>query len=542
MERTKKWFVVDSANFKEIRAKNGVYVDKTKKIYDCLGWGKYFFFARPRRFGKSTLCRTLEELFRGNRAIFKDLWIDKSDWEWKEHPIIYLDMTFVAGRSNTIERFRESMRQLLREIGDSYGATVVESNDVAGYFKALIIALYQKFNTGVAVIIDEYDKPILDLISAGEEYKLMHREISDLYAVLKPADPYIRLAFLTGVFKFTQTSIFSNLNNLKDLTFDITAGDLVGYTQEELEGNFKEEIELLGKKEQLDYAEMLEKLRREFNGYCFGFEVSTGQQAPRVYNPFAINNTFASNDMVKRWFASGSPSLLIQKIKEGKFEIMQPGGFRINFSDLSTSCNPDEITALPLLYYAGYATIGEYFKGIDKVQLVYPNAEVSCATADQLVKLFTTPGQSIMNDIAWELGQAFRANELEKIEEFFELAFSHITYQIFVSEEKYFQTMIMLILIMGRLRVEAEVAISTGRADLIAYTHDRIFIIETKFNDSASKGLEQIKNRGYMKKFVGGLLPVVGVGINIDLKKTPTQEKKLFTVAWEQLYSPTKAN
>jgi hypothetical protein len=537
MQKTKKKFLTTSSNFKEVRALGGVYVDKTKQIYNFLSSDdKYYFFARPRRFGKSTLCRTLEELFRGNRAVFKGLWIDTSDWGWKEHPIIYLDMTLAAGKASTIAAFRSAVNTMLERAAELYGVEIAPKETVAERFEALIATLYKKFNTGVAVIIDEYDKPILDLISSDQEYKLMHREMSDLYAVLKPADPYIRLAFLTGVFKFTQTSIFSNLNNLKDLTFDITAGDLVGYTQEEVERNFKDEIELLAAAEQLDYAGMLDKLSAEYNGYCFGFNVTTGQKAPHVYNPFAINNTFAENQMLKRWFASGSPSLLIKKIKEGKFEMIKPEGLLVDFSKLSTSCDPDKVTALSLLYYAGYATIAEYIKDYNKVRLVYPNIEVASATATQLVELFADPNDSFpIKDRAYDLAKAFRTNDMQALENLFEIAFSHITYQIFVSEEKYFQTMIMLILCMGNLRVEAEVATSMGRADLVVYTHDCIFIIETKFNDSASKGLAQIKDRGYMKKFVGGPLPVVGVGINVDLKKTRVKKKKLFTVAWEQL-------
>ena len=538
--KTKKKFLTDQAVFKEVRLQGGVYVDKTKHIYDCVSTGKYFFLARPRRFGKSTLCRTMEELFLGNRKLFKGLWIDKSDWEWKKHPVIYLDMTRASGRNSTIEVFRDSMHRIIQNIAHEYGVKIPAPVSVAAHFDSLISALYTKFNEGVVVIIDEYDKPILDLISSSEPYKQMHRELSDLYAVLKPAERYLRLAFLTGVFKFTQTSIFSNLNNLKDLTFDPKAGDLVGYTQEELEGNFSEEIDLLS--EQLGESKLktIARLRQEYNGYRFGISIATGKLSTAVYNPFAINHTFAANDLLQRWFESGSPSLLIQKIKEGKFELIKPGGFRVNFSQIATSCNPDAIIALPLLYYAGYATIVEYFKDDDAVQLDYPNAEVARATADQLVRLFAPIDDSLIAQIASELGKAFRNNNLGQVEELFEMAFAQLTYQIFVSREKYFQSMIMLILIMGRLKVEAEVSMALQRADLIVYTPERIFIIETKFNESASKGLQQIKERRYMIKFKALGLPIEGLGININLKKPQTKRKKLVTVAWETIFKPVR--
>lgn len=242
---TKKLFLTSMAVFKNIREQGGVYVDKTKQMYDCITEDRFYFFARPRRFGKSLLCRTMEELFKGNRKLFKGLWIDKSDWKWEQHPVIYLDMTLAAGRNRAVEGFWDAIHGMLQDIAHDYGIKVTRSKVPADHFKALIRALNIKFSKGVVVIIDEYDKPILDHISAGHPYQEMHRDISDLYAVLKSSEKYLRLAFLTGVFKFTQTSIFSNLNNLNDLTFAPRASELVGYTQEELESNFGEEIDLL---------------------------------------------------------------------------------------------------------------------------------------------------------------------------------------------------------------------------------------------------------------------------------------------------------
>ena len=558
MVRTKKLFLTTRAVFKNIREQGGVYVDKTKQIYDCIGKDTYFFLARPRRFGKSTLCRTLQELFLGNRKLFKGLWIDKSDWGWEKHPVIYLDMTDAAGERNTIEAFDAAIHEMLGDIAQDYGVKVASKKTVNAHFKGLIKSLHKKFNIGVVVIIDEYDKPILDLAATGAEYKWMHSAISDLYAVLKPAEEQLRFVFMTGVFKFTQTSVFSKLNNLNDLTFNFRAGDLVGYTQEELESNFSDEINLLAAKVRVDYAGMCKLLKAEYNGYHFGVDVSAATLAPAVYNPFAINHTFAENQMVRRWFASGSPRLLIEKIKEGKFEQIRPSGLMVDFDELNTSCNPDAITGLSLLYYAGYATIAEYIEGDDTVRLGYPNTEVAVATANQLVALFVTPGDAAIQRLAKQLGQAFKNNELDQVHDLFEQVFAHLTYQIFVSHEKYFQSMIMLVLIMGKLRVEAEVPTEQGRADLVVYVADRIFVIETKFNVTAEAGLDQIKNNRYMTKFKTMGLPVEAVGINIAYKKglakstarakdgAKKSTKKvvakapIITVAWVTVFKPVR--
>lgn len=531
--KTKKLFLTSRASFKDIREQGAVYVDKTKQIYDCIGKDVYYFLARPRRFGKSILCRTLEQLFLGNRPLFKGLWIDKSDWLWKKHPVIYLDMSKVAGGETTTKEFRKVICKRFQKIAHEYDVTIDPTDTPQEQLSDLIEFVSAKYNLGAVVIIDEYDKPILDLIAAGKPYKAMHNLLSTLYAQLKPAEEYLRFVFITGVFKFTQTSIFSKLNNLNDLTFAHQAGDLVGYTQEELEHNFSEEIDLLAAKESLDKAAMLEKLRAEYNGYCFGIDVSSEKLSPSVYNPYAINHTFFANQMVQKWFASGSPSFLIQKIKEGNFEVIDPNGCLVNFGDLATSCDPSAVNALSLLYYTGYATLAEYTKGIDEVRLVYPNEEVARATASHLVALFQNTTSSTLLRIAWNIGEAFRNNKLALVEDLLEQAFAQLTYQIFVSKEKYFQSMIMLILMMGKLRVEAEVATSLGRADLIVYLANRIFIIETKFNKPAKNGLDQIKDRSYMNKFLVAQLPIEAVGISVNLKKE--KKKKLFEVVWENI-------
>lgn len=534
-ERVKKLILTDKADFADIRRLGGLYVDKTKEIYNCIGKGSYFFLSRPRRFGKSLLCSTLKEMFSGNRELFKGLWLDGSDWLWQKHPIIHLSMIDMAGEQNDAVDLKIKLLNQLKKIAKPYALHVPDNMPIDMVFSNLVTDLYEKTGLGVVIIVDEYDKPILDLIGKPEAQKEVHSALRSFYGTFKALEASVRFVFLTGVYKFAKTSVFSSLNNLNDLTFDPKAGTLLGYTQEEMESYFSEEIHELAISLKISHAETLERLRDQYNGYHFGVNVNTGALSPGVYNPFGMNHTFAANQMLKKWFASGSPSFLIKKIKEGYFEEIGPSGLKIRFDTLNNSYDPDSITALSLLYYAGYATMSSFMIGPDTVKLVPPNLEVSQLISEELLNIFKTNKASDLFDIAWKIATCFRKHQFDDLKQLFNQALAQLTYQIIVSQEKYFQTVILLLLHMGKLHATAEIPTNDGRMDIVIETPSEIFIIEVKFNKSAADGLQQIKDKDYAKKFRGQGLPITAVGLSIELGAKADAKNCVFDVVVEQL-------
>ncbi len=521
------------AEFPSIRKTNSVYVDKTKQIYDCmLGPEPYYFLARPRRFGKSLLCTTLREIFLGNKDLFKGLWIEQSDWAWEIHPVIHLDMTFAAGEDNTIKKMEESIRMSLDEHARKYGLLFSPAESIGTDFRNLVTQLSEKTGKGVVIIIDEYDKPILDLVNKPEQRMVIHEALRSFYAPLKPLEKYVRTVFLTGVYKFTQTSIFSNLNNLLDLTFSRKAGTLVGYTQAEVTTYFSEEIDALALELGCNKEQMLERLRLQYNGYRFGVNVNTGQLSESVYNSYALNNVFAALEMTEKWFTSGSPSFLIKKIQSGNFEAISPGGLHTSFSALQNSCSPNDISATSLLYYAGYATLQAYNPLPPKTAHIgYPNLEVSEAIANELLALFRRGEPSLLIRIAFEITECLKKHQITQLKELFNQALAQITYQIIIQKEHYFQTVILLILQMGRLQAEAEVPTNNGRMDIVITLPDEIIIVELKFNEPAVDGLQQIIDKDYAKKFRAQGKRLTAVGLSVALGEDVEQKKCVVDIA-----------
>jgi hypothetical protein len=516
----KKIISTTRSNFADLRTEGLLYIDKTQQIYDCLlGVDKYFFLARPRRFGKSLLCTTLQELFLGNRDLFKELWIDQSDWKWEKHPVVRLDMTLVAGSSNTAEKIEAALLRMLQKTARDHeiALPIVESSAAA--FEVLLTMLSEKTGKGVVVIIDEYDKPILDLVDEPEIRKKIHAILRDFYAPLKPLESMLRFVFITGVYKFTQTSIFSNLNNLNDLTFSQKAGALIGYTEKEMRHYFDEEIDQLAKIFNIGSVDMLERLRVEYNGYRFGVNVNTGQLSESVYNSFAMNHVFAKLELVRKWFASGSPSFLIKKIQAGSFQAIEPQGMHVPFGNLENSCSPDAITATSLFYYAGYATMQEFEPNRRMVRLGYPNLEVSQETATQLMALFMSGSPSLLYELTFKIADALRNHQFDELKELLNQALAQITYQVLAQVEAFFQLAIMLILQMGRLPAEAEIPTNDGRMDIVCELSDQIIIVEVKFNEPAKVGLKQIIDKDYAKKFRALGRPMIAVGVSIALGK-----------------------
>ncbi|MDR3334372.1 MAG: AAA family ATPase [Treponema sp.] len=376
-------------DFAKIREGGYCYVDKTARIHDLLtGSGSQFFLSRPRRFGKSLLCSTLGVIFEGKRELFSGLAIDSLDWEWKKRPVIRFDLNpgdYVRG----INELFATINMALDLCAEKYGVPC-EGETISAQFTRLIYKLWEKFGEKVVVVIDEYDKPLLSTIDHKELHETMRSALKGFYSVLKSSDAYLEFVFLTGVTKFAQVSVFSDLNHLTDLSLDPPYSDLCGITQEELEQDFAPEIDEIIQNGTRDRERYLAELKRFYNGYRFSRKPVT------VYNPFGLLNHFdKGGDFLPYWFETGTPAFLIKLIEKQNIDIVNLGKLTVRYDDFR-KYDGENMEAVPVLYQSGYLTIAGYNEERNIFSLDYPNEEVRGSFAESLIeKYLRVPGQNL---------------------------------------------------------------------------------------------------------------------------------------------------
>lgn len=365
-------------SFEEIRNGGFVYVDKTALIYRLAASGQYYFLSRPRRFGKSLLVSTMETYFSGRKELFEGLAMESLEKDWTEYPVLHLDLT---GSSYTdISHLKVSLDQHLRKWESLYDVTPM-SEEVSSRFKDIIDAAYRKTGQKVVILIDEYEKPIIDNIDNPELMEQFRRELQGFYSVIKGKDNAIRFAFLTGVTKLGKMSIFSGLNNLNDISMDPRYADICGITEDELKSTFGESVEELARANELSVDDCYKKLAQMYDGYHFT-ENSVG-----IYNPFSLLNTFNSGKFRMYWFETGTPTFLVRYLKQGNYNLDNISRNDVSLETLTGSnyVSPAPIT---LMYQAGYLTIKDYDQRFNTYNLDYPNEEVKRGFMYSLSQLF----------------------------------------------------------------------------------------------------------------------------------------------------------
>lgn len=362
-------------DFKTIILDGYTYVDKSKLIYQLITRGKPYFISRPRRFGKSLLVSTLYALFSGRRELFKNLWIDKSNWDWQVYPIIRLDMSTI--NNATSEILERSLIYALHDIA-SQSSIVLTGESAADYLSDLIKQLAKASAKKVVVLIDEYDKPLIDNIEDLETAKENRKILRQFYTILKALDEYLQFIFLTGVTNFSKVSVFSGLNNLNDLTLSNDYSALLGYTKTELDFYFVKDIQEVANANELPLDVCYEKIREWYNGYKFS------KHGELVYNPFSTLKLLDSKSFAPHWFETGTPIFLIKLIQNREFDLINLEQYEIGAEDFS-SFDIEVLPTLPLLYQTGYLTIKTYDSLIDTYKLDYPNREVSQAFSSSLL-------------------------------------------------------------------------------------------------------------------------------------------------------------
>ena len=493
--------------FSKITQGNYLYVDKTKEIYDLLAkGGQYYFLSRPRRFGKSLLISTLKEIFSGNKELFKGLWIyDKIDWQ--PYPVIHIDFSKISFKTPDI--LEKSLTNKIKKIAQDYGITLTE--DV--YYKDGFAELIEKLarENKVVILIDEYDKPIIDKIEK-QDIALGNRDVlKEFYGVIKASDEFNRFAFITGVSKFSKVSVFSDMNNLVDITLDRKYAGLLGYTHEELLTYFHDYIRRVAQNESEE--EWLQNIKAWYNGYSWDGETF-------LYNPYSILHLFKMERFDNYWFSSATPTFLINKIKAYRTPVEYLDNYEADGS-IFESYDVDRMNVISLLFQTGYLTI----KKVKEISLTsrlyyfsYPNIEVKESFLKHLFSEFSGTNVGRVSGMILRLGTCLNDTDVAGFIKILEALFASIPYNIFVKErEGYYQTIVYLVLTLLGIHIESEVQTNQGRIDAVVETPGNIYIMEYKLG-TGEEALRQIKEKKYVEKYLnsGKAITLIGIGFDSD--------------------------
>ena len=474
--------------FSELIREGYLYVDKTALIYRLVVSGKLYFLSRPRRFGKSLLLSTLESLFSGERALFEGLWIGGSDWEWKRYPVVRID--FSKCRVETPEDLKRFIVYQLDVIAELYGE-VLRSSMYTLRFDELLRKLARRGR--VVVLIDEYDKPIIDHIDRVEVAVGMREVLKGFYTVLKANDAYLRFVFLTGVSRFSKAGVFSGLNQLNDITMNEKYATLLGLTEEELVRYCREHIEGLSEKLGLSFEKTLERIRWWYDGYCF----SPG--CIRVYNPFSVFLLFENMRFGDYWFETGTPSFLVRLIQREGMDIRVLEGCEVSEVEFA-EYELEHLEVLPLLFQSGYLTIRGYDRELGTYVLDYPNYEVRHAFMEYLLRWYGGVGNGV--GLVGRLIRLFRSGMFDDFFGLMRSFFAGIPYDLRLERERYYQIVFYLLFRVLGFRIHVEVRISRGRIDVVI-EDVHILVMEFKVGGSAEEALRQVKEKGYYEPYLG---------------------------------------
>jgi len=524
-----KFLPISVRDFEQMITGNFVYVDKSRYVYEMARIPQaYYFLARPRRFGKSLLASTLKALFEGRKDLFKGLWVETSGWDWKPHPVLEIDFSEIdAADTATLQ---ESLSIALDRAADVHGLQL-SHRLVSDKFVELILAAAKTRGAKAVVLIDEYDKPIISHLGKGEEAMRIAKQNRDLlktfFGVLKGAHvaAALRFVFITGVSKFSRVSIFSELNNLQDLTMHAAYAGLLGYTQEELEQNFGDRIQEFARVAGKSRDEILHDLREWYNGYRFT------EENLLVYNPFSIINAFSEYKFKQFWFETGTPGFLVNLIKEKDYSI--PNIENIQISDTAFSTYELENLRLEaLLFQTGYVTIHDY-DGV-LYRLGYPNQEVKAAFSSYLYDSMVDIADTMLKAQFKRLHQYLAQEDLAQFIETANAILSAIPYpHIGEQDERYYHTVFYLMVAASGALVQTEPLSSRGRMDLAVEFKDKVYVIELKCNQPAAAAIAQIREKGYHEKYLQSGRKIFLLGINFDTQKRAVAEWRVEETAAE---------
>ena len=504
-----KLYPIGIQTFERIRKEDKLYIDKTEYIYRMAHTsGTYFFLGRPRRFGKSLLVTTMQSYFEGKKELFKGLAIEKLEKEWTEYPVLHFDMS--GGKHMDKEQLEEYLDYRLQEEEKKWGVT----KPVKGANNRLIDLIntaYEKSGKQVVVLIDEYDAPMLDVVHEKEQLDMLRNMMRNFYSPLKYSEAKLRFVFLTGITKFSQVSIFSELNNIINISMNDEYAGICGITKEELLTQMSEDIDELAKSQELTREETIAELKENYDGYHFS------AKSPDVYNPFSLLNCFSTREFGAYWFSSGTPTYLIKMMR--KFKVMPTNISKMYAKSSAFDAPTENMTAItPLLYQSGYLTI----KGYDKFSKLYtldlPNKEIKVGLFESLLPNYLEGMFAQNGDVAIaQMSVLIRQDNMDGALQLLQTFLGTVPYCNVTNYEGHYQQMLFIIfsLLTGYV-VDVEVHTPKGRLDIVMLTHTRLYIIELKLNKNVQAALQQINLKNYAQRFALCGKPVSKVGINFD--------------------------
>ncbi|MDC2674422.1 ATP-binding protein [Bacteroides ovatus] len=510
MEDLQRLYPIGIQTFSKIREGNYLYIDKTEYVYRMThSASSYMFLSRPRRFGKSLLTSTLHSYFSGRKELFHGLAMEKLEKEWTEYPVLHFDMS--TAKHADSEQLLQELNLKLYGYEQIYGRLEEEVNPNQRLM-GLIKRAYEQTGKKVVVLIDEYDAPLLDVVHERENLDVLRNIMRNFYSPLKACDPYLRYVFLTGITKFSQLSIFSELNNIKNISMDEPYAAICGISEDEIRLQMKDDLGGLAKKLEITPEEALMKLKENYDGYHFT------SPSPDIYNPFSLLNAFADGKFGSYWFGSGTPTYLVKMLDKFGVKPSEIGRRQLKSSvfDAPTETMTD---AVPLLYQSGYITIKDYNKMLDLYTLDIPNKEVRLGLMESLLPYYvnnkTPEATTMVAYLFYDIQNGDMDAALHRLQEFL----STIPYCDNTRFEGHYQQVFYIIFSLLGYYVDVEVRTPRGRVDIVLRTKTTLYVMELKLDKSAGEAMEQIDLKNYPERFALCGLPVVKVAVSFDSER-----------------------
>ena len=499
-------FPIGIQSFECLRSEGFVYVDKTALVKKLVSEGKCYFLSRPRRFGKSLLMSTIEAYFKGKKHLFDGLAMAELETEWKEHPVLHLDLN--AKPYTKLQDLYDLLDDQLTFYERQYDSIATDKSP-EGRFRQLIRSAKQKTGRGAVVLVDEYDKPILQAIGNEPLQDEFRNALKAFYGVLKSADADLRFTLLTGVTKFGKVSVFSDLNNLKDISTSPHFHDICGISEAELHRFFDEQVENLAIYNKQTKDEAYEELKRRYDGYHFC------EDTDGLYNPFSLLWTLSENKYGNYWFATGTPTYLVELLKKNDFKLEEFSNLEVSQDELD-SIHQADINPIPVLFQSGYLTIKEVNKEFELYKLDFPNEEVKEGFVKFLLPYYVYCRQSQQKTIVSKFVTALRSGDADTFMQLMQSLMAGTPYELIRELENHYQNVMFIITKLMGFYIQAEYRTSNGRIDLMIGTDKYVYIIELKFNGTAEEALKQIEEKNYALPFNIDDRQVVKIGANVS--------------------------
>ena len=494
-------------SFEALRNANYLYVDKTRHLERLVTTNKYYFLSRPRRFGKSLFLSTLEAYFLGQKELFKGLYIETVEKDWTEYPVIYLDLN--SGIYTTEEELYRVLNYPMQRLEEKYSIDAKEPS-LSVRLKNIVLTAFEQTGKQVVILVDEYDKPLISTLDNEELHNKYKTILKGVYSILKECDKYIRFGFLTGVTKFSKISLFSDLNNLMDISLDENYTDICGITEEEIKTNFKEHLQAFAEKENTTKEDILFQLKAMYDGYHFSKNTDVD-----IYNPFSLINSLTRREFENYWFQTGTPTFLIKLLQENNYDLKDLSEGKITAKDL-TSKESMMNAPVALFYQSGYLTIKDYNKKSGAYKLGYPNKEVEESFLDFLLPKYMHTNENASFSYVEKMYENLENGEIEDFLKTMKTFFASVPYDLIKDTENHYQTVIFIICKLIGFIVEAEYKIVNGRIDMIVRTDNFLYLFEFKFDKSAEEALQQIDSKDYPLAFQQDERKLYKIGVNFS--------------------------